>query len=90
MEVIPATITATILIRTMMGLERVEGPGELASTITKTQVRIWLTERETEMPGLQPKEPKDFGRKSLADRPTALSVVIYFNLRKMIAVKLNY
>ena len=29
------------------------------------------------MPGLQPKEPKDFGRKSPADRPTALSVVPY-------------
>ena len=40
MEVIPATITATILIRTMMGLERVEGPGEQASTITKAQVTI--------------------------------------------------
>ena len=43
MEVIPATITATILIRTeilMMGLDRVEGPGEQASTITKAQVTI--------------------------------------------------
>ena len=29
------------------------------------------------MPGQQPKEPKDFGRKSPADQPTALSVVLY-------------
>ena len=33
------------------------------------------------MPGLQPKEPKDFGRKSPADRPTALSVVLYLSLQ---------
>ena len=44
MEVIMEVSAATILIpRTgfmMMGLERVEGPGELASTITKAQVTI--------------------------------------------------
>ena len=32
------------------------------------------TERDAEMPGLQPKEPKDFGQRNSADRPMAFLV----------------